>query len=231
MTETVFLSPEEVRDRLVSVVGEEAVTNIRVTSWAEGTKGATSRAVWLTIPRERFMMAVRALADIELPHLGVISGVDTGDEIELLYHFYIYGGHHHKEILVTLTVALPKDDLTIPTITGILPGALISEREKQEMLGITVVDIPDTRRIFLPEDFPAGIYPWRKDETGVPEEMVKQLWQVGRPQEMIDDLKPKPKPAPKPEPASEPAPAPTDTSDQSDKSDNPEPSPPQPGGA
>jgi len=49
------------------------------------------------------------------------------------------------------------------------------------MLGITVVGIPDNRGLFLPDDFPKGVYPWRKDATGIPDSMVKNLWEVRRP--------------------------------------------------
>ena len=113
-----------------------------------------------------------------------------------MYHFYVYWGIPHEEILVTLAVALDKTDLKVPTITGIIPGALTSEREKQEMLGIEVVDIPDGRRLFLPEDFPAGVYPWRKDETGIPPDMVKDLWATGRDACQFVDNPPPPVPNP-----------------------------------
>lgn len=113
-----------------------------------------------------------------------------------MYHFYIYWGIPREEILVTLTISLDKSDLRTPTITGIIPGALTSEREKQEMLGIEVVDIPDGRRLFLPEDFPEGVYPWRKDETGIPPDMVKELWATGRDSLQLDDTPPAPTPEP-----------------------------------
>ena len=32
------------------------------------------------------------------------------------------------------------------------------------MLGIKIIGIPDSRRLFLPDDFPKNVYPWRKDE-------------------------------------------------------------------
>jgi membrane-bound hydrogenase subunit beta len=41
-------------------------------------------------------------------------------------------------------------------------------------LGVEVVDIPDGRRLFLPDDFPDGVYPWRTDETG-PQDMLRVL--------------------------------------------------------
>jgi membrane-bound hydrogenase subunit beta len=75
---------------------------------------------------------------------------------------------------LVIRVTLPKTDLTIPTITDVIPGAIFSEREVQEMMGITVTGIPDDRRLFIPEDFPKGVYPWRRDETG-PEKMLKVL--------------------------------------------------------
>jgi membrane-bound hydrogenase subunit beta len=46
---------------------------------------------------------------------------------------------------------------------------------------VEVVDIPDPRRLFLTENFPENVYPWRKDETGIRADMVKELWAVGRP--------------------------------------------------
>ena len=45
------------------------------------------------------------------------------------------------------------------------------------MLGVKIIGIPDSRRLFLPDDFPEGVYPWRRDETG-PEKMYKNLHEV-----------------------------------------------------
>ncbi len=138
--------------------------------------------------------------DIHYPHAAVIAFADTGEAVDLMYHLYIYWGVPHEEILVTFTVSLPKTDLRVPTLTDIIPGLLTSEREKQEMLGIEVVDIPDARRLFLPEDFPEGVYPWRNDETGIPPDMVKDLWATGRDGVATCALPPAP-PSPPPAPA------------------------------
>ena len=32
-----------------------------------------------------------------------------------------------------------------------------------EMFGVTVVDTPNPDRLFLPDEWPAGVYPLRKD--------------------------------------------------------------------
>jgi membrane-bound hydrogenase subunit beta len=174
-----FLSVEEVAERIRAACGE-GIRDVRIDDWHEGASKVLSRSLWIRVDRDRFRTAVQQLLPIHYPHLGVISGNDIGEHVELLYHFFIYYGHRHRQILVTLAVPVPKTDPTIPTITDLIPGALTSEREKQEMLGVTVTGIPDGRRLFLDDDFPAGIYPWRKDATGIPESMVKQLWATGR---------------------------------------------------
>ena len=193
-----LLPPQEIADLLQAAAGA-GFESARCTEWAEGVKGRKSKQVWLRIAREALVPTLERLVQIHFPHVAVIAFTDVGQAVELMYHFYIYWGVPHEEILVTLTVSLPKTDLKVPTITGIIPGALTSEREKQEMLGIEVVGIPDGRRLFLPEDFPLGVYPWRKDETGIPPDMVKNLWATGRDNLQFNDHPPPPAPAAAPQ--------------------------------
>jgi len=190
-----LLSPPQIAEVLQAAAGAGFVS-ARCTEWAEGVKGRKSKQVWLKIARESLIPTLQRLVAIHYPHISVIACADVGAQVELMYHFHVYWGIPHEEVLVTLTVALDKADLKVPTITGIIPGALTSEREKQEMLGIEVVDIPDGRRLFLPEDFPAGVYPWRKDETGIPPDMVKDLWATGRENLKFEDNPPPPAPHP-----------------------------------
>jgi len=82
--------------------------------------------------------------------------------------------------MVTVTAVIPKADPVVDSLSDLIPGLLLSEREKQEMMGVKVANIPDGRRMFLPEDFPQGVYPWRKDETGPTPNMTKNLWATGR---------------------------------------------------
>ncbi|HDR73960.1 MAG TPA: NADH-quinone oxidoreductase subunit C [Methanoculleus sp.] len=202
-------TPEEIAAVFTEKFGD-AIGEVTITEWAEGVKKTPNRAVWIRMSRDVFHDAVQCLVDLDYPHLGVISGADIGDEIELLYHMWIYFGERGREIKVTLAVSLQKSDLSIPTIADIIPGAVYSEREKQEMLGIRVVGIPDSRGLFLPPDFPEGVYPWRKDETGIREDMVKDLWAVGRPTD-----RPAPPVAPKEEKKKDEEPAPAgDTPEQ-----------------
>ena len=148
-----LLTPQQIADAVQAAAGA-GFQSARCTEWAEGAKGRKSQQVWIHLSRESLIPALKGLVAIHYPHVSVIAFADVGEAVELMYHFYIYWGIPHEEILVTFTVSLPKTDLKVPTITGIIPGALTSEREKQEMLGIEVVDIPDGRRLFLPADFP-----------------------------------------------------------------------------
>ena len=180
MNETPHLTPEQIIERYRREFGEGLI-EAKVTERGEGTKKTKSYDIWLRVRRDHLRPAIEQLISIRFPHLAVIAGNDLGDQIELLYIFSAFYGEKFGEYMVTIGVSLPKSDLTVPTITDLIPGALFSEREKQEFFGVTVTGIPDGRRLFLPEDFPQGVYPWRKDETGVPPEMVRDLWAVDRP--------------------------------------------------
>ena len=151
----------------------------RTAEWAEGT-GVPFRQVWIRMQREGLRRVVERLISIHYPHFVVIAATDLGDTIELPYVFRIYAGVLRQEILVTVTAVLPKSDPVVDTLSDWIPGTLLSEREKQEMMGIRVANIPDGRRMFLPDDFPEGVFPWRKDETGPGPGLVRDLWATGR---------------------------------------------------
>jgi NADH-quinone oxidoreductase subunit C len=99
--------------------------------------------------------------------LSTISGVDLGATFEIVYHFST------PETDFNLRTEVPKDRPHVSSITSIIPGAILYERELQEMFGLTIDNIPDPRPLVLPDDWPAGNYPLRKD------------WKHERPQEVI----------------------------------------------
>jgi membrane-bound hydrogenase subunit beta len=136
--------------------------------------------VWFKVEKRDLKNAVRHLCKVtEHPHFSVISGYDMGKHLELIYHFSMNYASDMGEILISMKVKVSKDDPVLPTITDLIPGALISEREMQEMLGVKIRGIPDSRRIFLHADFPHGVYPWRRDDTG-PEKLVRNLHKGGK---------------------------------------------------
>jgi membrane-bound hydrogenase subunit beta len=169
-----LLTPEEIIESFKSAMGD-SLTDSRIYQTEVALKKNKFTTITLCIKPESLKDAVEHLCTLqEYPHLCVASSDDMGDSIELIYHFTIYYGFHLKEISVLISMILPKDNLKVQTITDIIPGAIFTERETQEMMGITVEGIPDNRRLFIPDDFPDGVYPWRRDDTG-PEDMLRVL--------------------------------------------------------
>jgi len=165
---------------LVKYFKDEFKTKIKSAEVIKRIGGSNKREhvnIWMTIDKSIFKNYIKHLCDYQFPHLAVVSGNDYPKEIELIYHFSLDFGKDRKEISLNTSVFLPKSKPEIETICDYIPGALITEREKQEMLGIKVIGIPDDRRLFLPEDFPEGVYPWRKDEKGM-EKLIRNLHEV-----------------------------------------------------
>jgi Ni,Fe-hydrogenase III large subunit/NADH:ubiquinone oxidoreductase subunit C len=96
------------------------------------------------------------LKNIEEVALSTISAVDLGEEIELNYHMRCNGS-------VTIRNRVPKENPTTRTITGLIPGATLYEREAFDLLGVMFEGHPNLKRLMLPEDWNQGEYPLRKD--------------------------------------------------------------------
>jgi len=157
------MSPEEI----VKYFKDEFKTKIKSSEIKKRTTGSKKKEfvnIWMKIDKSIFKNYIKKLCSLTFPHLAVISGNDLGETIELVYNFSIYYGKHLQEISLNVGVEVPKSKPEIDTVCDLIPGALISEREKQEMFGVKVKGIPDSRRLFLPDDFPENVYPWRKDE-------------------------------------------------------------------
>ncbi len=171
------LTPE----KIVKYFKDEFKTKIkdsRIEKHVSGSKKNELIHIWLNIDKSIFKNVIKHIIKLEkYPHLAVVSGYDMGKTINLVYHFSIYYGERAKEISINITIELPKNNPVIETITDLIPGALITEQEKQEMLGIKVKGIPKDERVFISDDFPKGVYPWRKDETG-PDKMARNLHEV-----------------------------------------------------
>jgi len=122
--------------------------------------------VFVTINRDVILDVVRYLRDNHgLIYISTITGLDAGDHFEMLYHFQLQGTNF------TIKAIIPYDDPVIDSITPIIPGAILYERETHDLLGIYPKGHPNPTRQVLPEDWPEGEYPLRKswppDERGV----------------------------------------------------------------
>jgi ech hydrogenase subunit E len=81
----------------------------------------------------------------------------AADTLEVLYHFV------RGPTVLTFRVKIPRGAPSVPTLSAVVPSALIYERELAETFGVSVVGIPDNKRQFLSDDWPENLYPMRKD--------------------------------------------------------------------
>ncbi|MFP3898759.1 MAG: NADH-quinone oxidoreductase subunit C [Dehalococcoidia bacterium] len=168
------LTPQAIVDSFRQELGDGFVGG-SVYEREVGIRKNKFHSVWVEVRKGALHNAVEHVCRLqEYPHLAIISSSDLGAEVELIYHFTIYYGYHLEELSLGLRVRMPKNDLTIATVTDLIPGAIFTERETQEMMGVEVLGIPDGRRLFIAEDVPEGVYPWRKDETG-PDKLLRVL--------------------------------------------------------
>ena len=168
-------------EELLKSIKDEFKTKIkdaRIEKHKTGSKKTEIAHVWINADKSIFKNLAKYLMNFEKhPHLAVTSGYDMGKTINLVYHFSLFFGENGKEVNLNVTVELPKSKPEIETITDLYPGALITEQEKQEMLGVKIKGIPKDSRVFVSDDFPKEMYPWRKDDKG-PEKMARNLHEV-----------------------------------------------------
>jgi len=79
--------------------------------------------------------------------------------MEILYHFLI----EDINLLISLRVKLQKPKLEIDSLSPIFEGSSWIEREIHEILGINFRGHKDLRKLLLPDDWPEGVYPLRRD--------------------------------------------------------------------
>lgn len=89
----------------------------------------------------------------------IASGVDGRTHMEILYHFTM----EDIDLVLSFRVTLPKTKLEIDSLTPVFTAAHWIEREIHELLGINFIGHPQLKRLLLPEDWPEGVYPLRKD--------------------------------------------------------------------
>ena len=168
------MTPEDVLSSFQTKFGTN-ITQSRIERRTSGTLKTEFIHLWFHVETTVFKEVVKHLFTFEqYPHFAVTSGYDLGDSIELVYHFSLFHGERGRELSLNVTIKLPKQNPVIDTITDIIPGSLISEQEKQEMLGVQIRGIPNNTRVFIADEIPKDVYPWRRDETG-PGKLVRNL--------------------------------------------------------
>ena len=120
-------------------------------------------------PRQRRIFAeapadkAREIFDYAVGPMGfsilcTITGLDLGENLGVIYHLSRTSGE-----VLNIQTAVPKAKPVLQTVTGTFPAADCYERELVDLLGFEVQGLPPGNRYPLPEGWPAGQYPLRKD--------------------------------------------------------------------
>jgi membrane-bound hydrogenase subunit beta len=132
-----------------------------------------ARRIFVEVPLARFMeIFPRVKPELGFYQLPAITGTDEGENFGVAYHFSREDG-----VVLTIKTFTPRSDPRIKTVTAYYPTATLYERELKDLLGIVVEGLAEGKRYPLPDDWPQGEYPLRKDwkpkpksaTSGVPE--------------------------------------------------------------
>ncbi|MEM2128422.1 MAG: NADH-quinone oxidoreductase subunit C [Halobacteria archaeon] len=148
------MSEKEVINQLRQSIGEELVSRVSTTK---------ARRIFIDIDIKGLKEAIQFLKGEGYTHLSAITGLETDDGIDLLYHLDKDG------MMLTLRVKLPLNEAVAPTISDTIPGAVLYEREIYDLLGVKFEGHQNLTRLVLPDEWPEHIHPLRKqrriDET------------------------------------------------------------------
>jgi len=109
--------------------------------------------------------------ELGFDHISTITGRDLGEELELIYHIA-----YQNAIELSIKTKIPKENPRIATIVDLYPSAGIYEREVHDLLGVVFEGNPDLSPLLLPDNWPKGVYPLRKD---VSLEEIRELVEKG----------------------------------------------------
>jgi NADH:ubiquinone oxidoreductase subunit C len=116
------------------------------------------RRIYLKVKPGAHRKAVQYMKDNwGLYHISTISGVDLGDNLEVVFHL------NARNVVVNLRAEVPRNKAKIETISDLIPGSNLYEREVHDLFGIEFKGHPNLEKLELPEDWPKGVYPLRKD--------------------------------------------------------------------
>ncbi len=150
--------------------------------WARGTRTPEPSRLDVLIDAADLLPAVTAMGDAHwgsllaitaLDRLGedealaqdvryrrLVEAADAPASVAVLEVLYFFG---NGPAVVILRALVPRDGASVPSVCGLIPAAGFFERELSEMFGVTVTGTPDSRRLFLADDWPADVHPLRKD--------------------------------------------------------------------
>ena len=117
------------------------------------------RRIWAQVTREEFIPCLTILREeLKFSSLCTVTGLDMGEEFQLIYHLAGEGG-----VVLSVRENAPQTDPVFDTATDLFKGGVLFELEARNLLGLTIRGIPDDIKYPLPDQWPEGQYPLRKE--------------------------------------------------------------------
>lgn len=112
---------------------------------------------WLDLDTGAFYDTMARLYDMGFDRLGMVTAVDDGEAITMVYRLT----SRALSAGLFVKVKLERDEPHILSVVELWPAANWQEREVWDLFGVRFDGHPDLRRMFLPEEWVG--HPLRKD--------------------------------------------------------------------
>jgi len=138
-------------------MGQELIKNFDFLD--EKIRVPRERRIFIDVSVDKFEEILEFLKNkIYFNMLCTITGLDDGNTLGIIYHLA-----NKEGIVINIKIRVPKDKPKIKTVIEYFPSAEFYERELVDLFGIEVEGLPEGTRYPLPDDWPDGQYPLRKD--------------------------------------------------------------------
>ena len=125
-----------------------------------GAINAGPKTTVISVPPDRVVEACKGVSSFPgWYHLSTITGIDLGQDIAILYHFW------QGKRFVQVRTQIPKSAPRLASISGALSAGTLYEAEIQDLLGVAFEGNPFLgKKLLLPDAYPPDAPPpLRKD--------------------------------------------------------------------
>ncbi|MEO0097135.1 MAG: NADH-quinone oxidoreductase subunit C [candidate division WOR-3 bacterium] len=121
------------------------------------------RRLYLKISKEKIREIAHFLHKEKGLRLSIMTGIDTRDGIEILYHF----SEDKTGTYYTVKILTERDNPKVDTISDITKASEWIEREIWELLGVNFIGHKNLKPLLTSEDWPRDKHPLRRDYEGI----------------------------------------------------------------
>ena len=126
-----------------------------------GAINAGPKTTVISVPPDRVVEACKGVSSFPgWYHLSTITGIDLGQDIAILYHFW------QGKRFVQVRTQIPKSAPRLASISGALSAGTLYEAEIQDLLGVAFEGNPFLgKKLLLPDAYPQDAPPPLRKDT------------------------------------------------------------------